>query len=199
MNTRRFRRLSVTLAFGLSLTMSRVTPAQTIRVDIPGAAFTPTLSKATIQDFGRTRRFRAAAFAKLILIAPLRLPPGTPGKADLRRLVVHFRSTQSGPRLRTVMLRSGEFRLLDRATDAVGDYSVRVTNYPNPVANAWEWKDPLSVAPGIVVQLEVQFPGGIDSQINTGDFDLISVETDFVRPLRQTLTPKERTSIQLPH
>jgi hypothetical protein len=42
-------------------------------------------------------------------------------------------------------------------------------------------------------------PWGIDSQIDTGDFDLISVETDFVRPLRQTLTPKERTSIQLPH
>jgi len=51
---------------------------------------------------------------------------------------------------------------------------------PDVAANAWDFgRESVTVGPQSVLQLEVQFPGGIDSPINPGEFFVTGVGVDF--------------------
>ena len=169
----------------LLCTLSLATPllAQTVRVNIPGAAFAPEgRAKAAIDRVSGGLRVRGQAFALVTLRATLRMPSPAAADPKLRRLVIHFRTSPNGPSLRSVELRNGSNVEVRLPTDLRGDYTVREVSTPKEAANAWDWgKSPITVSAQTVVRLEVQFPGGFDSAVNPGEFFLTTVAVDFPR------------------
>ncbi|MBS1659661.1 MAG: hypothetical protein JST68_01285 [Bacteroidetes bacterium] len=152
-----------------------------IKERIPGTAFIPEGrgENVVFDNVAGGRRFRGKAFAKVLLRASVRIPPPTSAEAKLYRLVLHFRTSKDGPSLRAVELRSGlsvNFRI---TTNLRGDFTTVERVAPASVANAWAWKIPFRVYPQSVVRLEIQFPGGFDSEINPGEFVLTSVELGY--------------------
>src|SRR5438552_1064228 len=95
-----------TMAFFVGLPVLAQAP---IRVNIPGSAFKVEGrgGDVAIDDTAGGRRFRGKAFARLILLANVRLPPGSSADSRMQRLVVHFRTSSLGPSLRSVALRNG--------------------------------------------------------------------------------------------
>jgi hypothetical protein len=174
-----------TAAFCLGALFSgRPLLAQAVRVAIPGTAFTPEGRHTAVDDVAGGRRFRGVAFAKVILRAVIQLPPASTAEPKIQRLVVRFRTSRSGPSLRSVELRNGSNVAVRLVTNIGGDYTVRETSKPEGSANAWDFGTiPVRVGSQSVLRLEVQFPGGFDSQINPGEFVLTAVETDFLRKL----------------
>ena len=156
----------------------------TVRVDTPGVAFIRDngSGRAAIEDVAGGRRFRGEAGAKLILRAVLHMPPSNSADPKIQRLVIHFRTSPSGPSLRSVKLSNGsniEFRI---ETHLEGNYIARETAAPTSVANMWDFKTSgPRISAQSVLRLEVQFPQGFDSPINPGEFFLASVGVDFPR------------------
>jgi hypothetical protein len=65
-----------------------------------------------------------------------------------------------------------------------GDYTTREVTIAGS-ANTWVWRDPMSIPPQSEISLEIQFPGGFDSQLNPGEFLLTGVTVDLSRrPIR---------------
>jgi hypothetical protein len=90
----------------------------------------------------------------------------------LQQLAIHFRTSPSGPSLQSVELRNGSHVEFHINTELRGDYTTRSTSTPADIANMWKWNSPITVNSHSVIVLEVQFPGGFDSQINPGEFVL---------------------------
>lgn len=156
-----------------------VAPPSHGRVTIPGTAFSVEgLGKGTrVDDVHDGRRFRSQAFAKIILRATIQLPTADP---KMEGLAVHFRTSQSGPSLRSVEFRDGSYVVFRVPTLATGDYRFKEITRPKAGANAWLFKDvPVKVNSQAVLRLEVQFPGGFDSEIDPGEFVLTGVAIDF--------------------
>jgi hypothetical protein len=163
--------------------------AQTVRVNIPGTAFTPEGSRVAVDDVPGGRRFRGQSFAKVTLRAVLQMPAPSAGDPKLKRLVIHFRTSPSGPSLRSVELRNGSNAAFRLETNIGGDYTAREVTKPEGSANAWDFGAvPVTVGAQSVLRLEVQFPGGIDSQINPGEFVVTAVGTEFPRKLSTSAT-----------
>jgi hypothetical protein len=154
------------------------------RVTIPGTAFTVEGRGAdvTVDDVGGGRRFRGKGFAKVIVRGTLQIPPSNVADPRMQRLVVHFRTSPQGPSLRSVEMRNGANTEFHLDTHLAGDYTTRETTQPESIANAWSFeRGPVRVYTQTVLRLEVQFPGGFDSQINPGEFVLTSVVLDYPR------------------
>ena len=163
-----------------------------VRVTMPASAFTVEGSgrDVTIDDVGGGRRFRGKAFAKVIVKGALQIPPSASTDPRLQRLVVHFRTSPSGPSLRSVELRNGANSAFLLQTHVEGDYTAREATEAGS-ANAWDFqRGPVRVYPypQSMLRFEVQFPGGFDSQINPGEFVLTSVVVDFRRNAALTTT-----------
>ncbi len=182
-----------TAAFFLAVVSAGPLIAQTpFRVNIPGSAFSPEGrgEKVVVEDVAGGRRFRGQAFARLILRAVLQMPPTGSADPKMQRLVIHFRTSSSGPSLRSVELRNGTNVQFHIETNLKGDYTARETTRPEDVANAWGYeRTPIPVSSQSVLRLEVQFPGGFDSPSNAGEFVLTGVGVDFPRKA-STLPPK---------
>ena len=150
------------------------------RITIPGNAFSQRGGKRlVIIDRPGGRAFRGEAFQAATLMAVIPVPPEREGRSVLHRLVVRFRSAADGPSVRGVTVRGGPIR-----TDVKGDYTTREVTTAGS-ANTWVWRDPMSVPPQSEIMLEVQFPGGFDSQVNPGEFLLTGVTVDLSRrPIR---------------
>lgn len=195
MTTRAWRSpIAIVMVFLGVLHVAPNLPAQTpVRVTIPGTSFSAegAAGEVAVDNVAGGRRFRGKAFAKVLVRATLQMPPASSAEFKMQRLVIHFRTSQSGPSLRSVELRNGansEFRL---QTQVAGDYTAREVTTPESSANAWDWsRVPVKVSAQTVVRLEIQFPGGFDSQINPGEFVLTGVVVDFPRkamPLPTTI------------
>ena len=158
------------LFFSLSLRAQTPFP-----VKIPGSAFSLEngSDRATIDDVSDGRRFRGKGFAKLTLRANFRMPASSSADPKMQRLIVRFRTSRSGPSLRSVEVRNGSSFRLD--THAEGDFTTRET----AKVNTWVFTPPVPLSAQSILHLEVQFPGGFDSPINPGEFVITSVEVDF--------------------
>jgi hypothetical protein len=184
MDTRFTRRCILAAAFVVSLLSidSASFADDTIRQTTPGPAFSVLQKRGTTTaDVREGRKFQAKAFDKVILRGVLQMPLTTVTDFKLKRLVVHFRTSPLGPSLRSVELRNGtnsEFRL---QTNIKGDYVTREATKPEDAANTWTFDIPVKVSAQTVVLLEVQFPGGFDSKVDTGWFTLTGVGADFSR------------------
>ena len=62
----------------------------------------------------------------------------------------------------------------------------------------WRWNSPITVNSHSVIVLEVQFPGGFDSQINPGEFVLTSVDAQFKGELNSNINDREPPSSGMP-
>lgn len=158
-----------------------------VRVKTPGAAFTPEGRGVTVDDVPGGRRFRGKPGARVTIRGLLAIPAPKSGEPRMQGLVVHFRTSPSGPRLRAVEMRNGsnvEFRI---DTNLRGDYGARETTTPDVGANAWIWRDPILVGSRSLVRLELTFPIGFDSPIDPGEFVLLDISADFPRSSRTML------------
>lgn len=195
MTRRTLRAQFVTAAFFVAvLAISAPLVAQTpVQVNTPGAEFSVEGrgGQATVDDVAGGRRFRGHARATLMLRATLRIPPSNSADPRLQRLVIHFRTSPSGPSLRGVELLSGTRREFGIETNLQGDYTTRETTKPDFVANVWAFA-PIGVSAQSVVRLEVLFPVGFDSKIDPGEFVLSAVTGDFPR---KSLALPTRTAI----
>jgi hypothetical protein len=75
-----------------------------LRVTMPGAAFSAEGrgDDVAVDDVAGGKRFRGKGFAKVIVKAALQLPPSSSADPTVQRLVVHFRTSPSGPSVRSV-------------------------------------------------------------------------------------------------
>jgi hypothetical protein len=159
-----------------------------VRVNIPGSAFSVERrdGQAVVDDVTGGRRFRGQAFSQLMLRAAIRMPPSSTADPRLIRIVVHFRTSPSGPSLRSVALLNGTAVRFNIKTQLTGDYTARETTAPSAIANVWAFQ-PTDVRSDSVLRLEVQFPGGFDSSVNPGEFVLTSVVIVFPRKPQTTI------------
>jgi hypothetical protein len=177
------RRLATLVcAAGLVVVPATLLAQVPVRVTIPAAAFSAegASARVTVTDGPGGRRFRGPAFSKVVLRAVLQMPPSASAEPRMQRLVVHFRTSASGPSLRSVEVRNGSNVAFRIETNLSGDYLARDTSAPAASANVWA-VGPVSVGTQSVLRLEIQFPGGFDSQVDPGEFVIGSVGTDFVR------------------
>jgi hypothetical protein len=184
----------VVAALAIGAPLSAQTP---VRVSIPGTAFSPDGrgDKVVVTDVAGGRRFRGQAFSELTLRGVLRLPPANSALPKVQHLVIHFRTSPSGPSLRSVELRNGsnvEFRI---ETHLEGDYIARETATPTVVANAWAFA-PRTVGSQTVLRLKIQFPGGFDSAVNPGEFFLSAVVAEFPGKAKTETKASSATSQQ---
>lgn len=156
--------------------------AQPVRVTIPGTAFTVVSGQAAVQDVAGGRSIRGKAFSLVTLAANIRMPASSAAAPKMQRLVLHFRTSPSGPSLRAVALRNGSASVFRIQTELRGDYVTREITTPEVAANVWDWsRAPIAVSAQSVLRLEVQFPGGFDSQIDPGELVLAGATVDFPR------------------
>jgi hypothetical protein len=166
----------------LALSFSTHVSAQTVRVTIPGTAFTIEGRGGTMEDAGSARRFRGDNFATLIVRAPLRIPAASVADPKMQRLVVHFRTSEAGPSLRSVELRQGSSAVFHINTHIKGDYRASEVITPDLAANAWDWgRAPLTVSAQSILRLEITFPGGFEGPVDSGEFVITGVALDFPR------------------
>lgn len=151
-----------------------------VKQKIPGSAFVPERpDKVVFDNVAGGRRFRGQAGAKIVLQAPLRIPPPTMAVSKVQRLVLHFRTSPGGPVLVGVGLRTARVDGFHADIRLEGDFRMVERSAPSVPANAWDWKYPIAVYPQTVVRLEVQFPVGFDSKINPGDIVVTSVDVSY--------------------
>jgi hypothetical protein len=162
-----------------------------IRVNVAGAAFSPERGAAdvVIEDVADGRGFRGKSFSLLSLKAVMPMPPSGSAPAGVQGVAVHFRTSVTGPKLESVELRTGSQVLFHVDSQLQGDYISRDTTRPDVVANAWVFAQaPILVTAQSLIRLQVRFPGGIDSEIDPGEFFLKAVAIDFPRRLPTTTT-----------
>lgn len=146
--------------------------AATLRVDTPGSAFTPVRGKARFDDVADGRRIRGGEHAEVTVAGELRLPSATLAERRAVRLVLHFRTSRSGPRLRKIVLPDGNTVDMDVEGNQMSDNK----------RNTLEFGDvPLKLYDRSMLKLVIGFPGGIDSHVDPGEFVLKSVSLDVLR------------------
>ena len=155
-------RLVVWLSAVLLFTVSKASAQVPMRVAIPGSAFKPEGTRATVQDVAGGRIVRAKALGlEISLRATVRMPDGVPPNAQksISRLVVFFRSERYGVSLRTVQVRSGSAVLFTVETNLDGDHTRQQIEKPATAANAWSFGAvPVLVTSQSIVRLTLQFP-----------------------------------------
>jgi len=174
----------------ISLSLLAQTP---FRVNIPGTAFSPEkrANQVAVEDVVDGRHFRGKPFAQIMLRAVLQMHPSSSADSKIQRIVIHFRTSKEGPSLRAVQLGSG----IKIETNLKGDYTTKEVVTPEVVANAWIWREPISVNSQTVLRLLIDFPGGIDSQIDPGEFILTRVEVDFPLKAKRLLSTTVKKDI----
>lgn len=185
MNSRRARNyiVSAALVIAVLFLQSSLAAQLFVTVKTPGTNFSVVGTKGTSDDVAGGRRFRAPAHAALKIRGTLRVPQSASGGSKtqlMQQLAIHFRTSPSGPSLRSVeLLTGGSHREFLIGTNISGDYTARATSTPADVANMWKWTSPIKVDSQSVIVLEIQFPGGFDSRVNPGEFVLTSVDAQF--------------------
>ena len=193
---RSFATIVILMAFSIGLPLM----AQfRVRVVTPGTTFNTegAVAPGVVQDVPGGRRFRGRAGSLLKMRAVMRIPAGN--RAEMQRLVVHFRTNPGGPRLRKIEVLNGSNAVFRLATDLAGDYVARETLTPDIVANMWDFKSqPRGVSSQTIIRLEVQFPVGFDSAIDPGEFVLTGVGVDFPRSLGSETIEEHPPIVSLP-
>lgn len=194
MNSRRARYLvSAALVVAFLFFHSALFAQLGITVKTPGTNFSVVGTKGTADNVAGGRRFRAPGFEALKIRGVLHVPPSASGVSKthlLQQLAIHFRTSPSGPSLRSVELLNGSQREFLLQTNVTGDYTARETSKPENIANMWKWTSPIKVGSQSVIVLEIQFPGGIDSKVNSGEFILTSVDAQFQGELKPNVNDK---------
>lgn len=195
MNSRRARNgiVSAALVVAFLFFHSLLFAQLWITVKTPGISFSVVGSKGTADNVAGGRRFRAPSFEDLKIRGLLRVPPSASGVSKthlLQQLAIHFRTSPSGPSLRSVELLNGSQREFLHPTNLTGDYTARETSKPEDIANVWKWTPPIKVDSQSVIVLEIQFPGSPDSKINSGEFVLTSVDAQFQGELKPNVNEK---------
>jgi hypothetical protein len=164
----------VLVAAALSLSpLAQGAPAPaTLRVDTPGSAFHRTLGAARLDDVADGRRVRGEEHAEVTLVGELRLPSSSLAEPRAARLVLHFRTSRYGPKLRTLVLPDGGVIDLAAEGNQMGDTRVNTIDFGSA---------PLNLSGHTTVKLVIGFPGGIDSHVDPGEFVLKSVSVDVLR------------------
>jgi len=196
MNSHRTRNYIVSAALVVAVFFHSSMFAQSsVTVKTPGTNFSVVGKEGTADDVAGGRRFRAPASADLKIRGSLRVPKSASGVSKtqlMQQLAIHFRTSPSGPSLRSVeLLNGGSHREFLIRTDIEGDYTTRATSTPADSANMWKWTSPKRVDSQSVIVLEIHFPGGIDSKIDPGEFVLTSVDAQFQGEVR--LNPNDET------
>lgn len=188
-------------ATGLCIAVGMSLPALAqglVRVDTPGTSFTPKGSDVTVDDVPGGRRFRGQAFATVIVQGTLKMPASRAVDHKMHRLAVHFRTSPNGPTLTSVAIPNTGSGPWEFATGLQGDYMTRDAVGPKGAANSWDFKlAPPIVGATTVIRLQIQFPGGFDSVVDTGEFVLKGISVDFERnprPLQESLPAESATA-----
>lgn len=194
MNSQRARNYIVSVALVVAVLFSQPSLFAQLLVTVktPGTNFSVVGAKGTADDIVGGRRFRAPAFDHLKIRGSLRVPQSASGVAKthlLRQLTIHFRTSPSGPSLRSVELRNGSYRRFLIGTNLSGDYRTRAASTPADSANMWQWTTPIEVDSKSVIVLEIHFPGGFDSTVDPGEFVLTSVDARFQGTLDSPFNP----------
>ena len=143
--------------------------AQTVRVNMSGTAFTAEGGGVTTDDVAGGRRFRGKAFAKVVLRGVLQMPSSSAAEPKMQRLVIHFRTSSSGPSLRSVELRNGSNVAFHLETNIGGDFTTRDATKPDGSTNAWDFGQIGSkVSTQSVLRLESSSPAGSTVQPTRG-------------------------------
>ena len=164
-----------------------------VTVKTPGTNFSVVGTKGSADNVAGGRRFRAPASEDLKIRGLLRVPPSASGVSKtqlLQQLAIHFRTSPSGPSLRSVELLNGSNREFHIPTDLTGDYTARETSTPKDIANVWKWTTPIQVDSHSVIVLEIQFPGGFEGNSNPGEFVLTSVDAQFKGELKPNVNDR---------
>lgn len=159
----------------------------------PGTNFSVVGTKGSADNVGGGRRFRAPGFEDLKIRGLLRVPPSASGVSKtqlLEQLTIHFRTSPSGPSLRSVELLNGSNREFLIQTNLAGDYTARSISTPKDIANVWKWTVPIKVDSHSVIVLEIQFPGGFEGNSNPGEFILTSVDAQFKGELKPNVNDR---------
>lgn len=204
MNSQRARNyiVSATLVVAVLFFHSSLAAQLVVTVKTPGTNFSVVRTKGTADDVAGGRRFRAPAFGNLKIQGLLRVPPSASGVSEthlMQQLAIHFRTSPSGPSLRSVELRNGSYRRFLTRTNLSGDYTTRAASMPADSANMWKWTSPIEVDSQSVIVLEIQFPGGFDSIVDPGEFVLTSVDARFQGKHRSHSNDRKPISVGTPH
>lgn len=168
MNRTSFIEVLILLA-GLSGLASSAASAPTLRVDTPGAAFRVLVGKAKADDVPDGRRIKGAAFAEVTVAGVLTLPPAETAQRRATRLVLHFRTSKGGPTLRKIILPDGNSVSVNLSGHQMADSKLNTLDFGDI---------PIKLFDQSVLKLVLQYPGGIDSAIDPGEFVLKSVSLD---------------------
>ena len=166
--------------------------AQTVRVNIPGTAFSAEglgRQQVSFVDVGGgVRRFHGPQNTDVTLRAAFPAPPAG-AEPKMQRLVVHFRTNAEGATLLSVDV-SGPGGPLHFDVDRRGDF----TKAETIGANARDWgKSPVAVNAQSVVRLQVRFPSGLDTGVDPKEpFFLIAVAIDY--PQKPIVRPDTTTA-----
>ncbi|MEN3333528.1 MAG: hypothetical protein V7641_2893 [Blastocatellia bacterium] len=196
MNSQRARNYIVSTALVVAVLFfhSSLFAQLLVTVKTPGTNFSVVGTKGTAENVAGGRRFRAPAFADLKIRGALRVPQSASGVSKtqlMQQLAIHFRTSPSGPSLRSVELLNGSHREFLIPTNLTGDYTARETSKPEAIANMWKWTSPIKVDSQSVIVLEIQFPGGFDSKVNPGEFVLTSVDAQFQGELNSNFNDRK--------
>lgn len=186
-------------ALGLAtLAAAGPTPAPpTLRTDTPGAAFRVVRGDARTDDVPDGRRIRGAEHAEVTLAGELRLPSLAMAERRGTRLVLHFRTSREGPTLRKLVLPDGNAIAFDGAGNQMADSKRNTLDFG--VA-------PLRLYDHSMLKLVIEYPGGIDSHVDPGEFVLHSISLDsprkplvrptgFARELPSTALGRDRAKV----
>lgn len=159
---------------------------RTMRIDTPGSAFTALSSKTAIDDVPDGRRFKGKAWSNVTLVGELNPPTANVAERSATRLELHFRTSPGGPTLLWIILPDGNKVELGLEGDFLADSKGKVLDFGDV---------PLKFYDRSILKLVIRYPGGIDSQIDPGEFVLKNVslyypsKLDVYTPIPHTKPP----------
>lgn len=146
-------------------------PHGILSIDTPGAQFRA-LRKTRINVVPDGLSVRGEAYSQVTLSALPRLPDAAMAERRASRLTVHFKTSRNGPALRQIILPNGGTINLNLSGDFRGDAKRNTVDFGGAPINIYNDRD---------IQLVVSFPGGIDSQIDPGEFLLKGITVGYLR------------------
>ncbi|MGE8063568.1 hypothetical protein [Pseudomonas sp. NPDC089569] len=161
-----FTQFLILLLAAICLASPNAAAPRTMRIDTPGSAFTAISGKAAIDDVPDGRRVKGKAFSDVTLVGELNPPTAKVAERNATRLELHFRTSPGGPTLLRIILPDGNKVELGLKGDFLADSE----------GKAFDFGDvPLKFYDHSKLKLVIRYPGGIDSQIDPGEFVLKKV------------------------
>jgi len=167
----KFLLLVCMLMSALSAVASPPAPPTLLSVDTLGPQFQVS-GKASVNYLPDGLSVKGDSFAQVTLLGVLHLPSSELAERRVSRLTVHFKTSHNGPTLRKIILLNGRAINLSLSGDFLADSN----------RNTIEFGDtPLEVFGDTTIRLVVSFPGGIDSQINPGEFFFKGITVSYLK------------------